>query len=167
MDLSITPLPLTEIHLPKRLLKEHPQSQIRQIADSIRAFGFNDPIAIDESGDIIEGVGRILAARLLGLAEIPVIRLGHLNKAQRRAYRIAHNKITLNSGFDLEALREEFDVLSQLDPSLLEVTGFESAELEDLLKLPEIPGLGKELTESLKNQNKTVICPHCGGTVHV
>lgn len=166
MELLITQHLLADIHLPKRLIKEHPERQVRQIAGSIEAFGFNDPVALDAKGEIIEGVGRVLAARLLGFNEIPVIRLGHLNEAQKRAYRIAHNKITLNTGFDLEALREEFEALSQLDASLLAFSGFEQIELDDLLKLPEIPELGAELTESLRNA-KTLTCPHCGGTVHV
>ncbi|WP_373531852.1 hypothetical protein [Vampirovibrio sp.] len=82
-----------------------------------------------------------------------------MSEAQKKAYRIAHNKIASNTGFDLDALRSEFEALCQLDESLLALTGFEAIELEDLLKLPE-------LTESL-SESKTVTCPHCGGTVHV
>jgi ParB family chromosome partitioning protein len=167
MTLSVSQIPLSEIQLPKKLIKEHPEHQIRQIAQSIQTYGFNDPVAVDEQGTIIEGAGRILAARMLALETIPAIVLKHLSEAQKRAYRIAHNKITLNTGFDLEALRMEFDILSQLDESLLAITGFEPVELDDLLKTPEVPELGPELTESLKSQSKTVVCPHCGGTVHV
>lgn len=166
MKLTITQLPVNQIHLPKHALKEHPARQIQQLAESIRAYGFNDPVALDEAGEVIEGVGRVLAARKLELESIPVIRLKHLSEAQKRAYRIAHNKICLNTGFNLEALREEFMVLSSLDESLLSITGFESAELADLLQMPELPDLGPELTESL-SQAKTVTCPHCGGVVHV
>lgn len=166
MVFTILALSSSKIRLPKQALKEHPDRQIRQIAESIKAYGFNDPVAIDENNEVIEGVGRILAARQLGLKKIPVIQLNHLSEAQKKAYRIAHNKICLNTGFNLEALRVEFEALSQLDETLLTVTGFESAELHDLLHLPDLPVLGPELTESL-SMGKTMTCPHCGGIVHV
>lgn len=166
MGLEITSLPIGKIKLPEQSLKEHPQKQIRQIADSIQAFGFNDPVAVDENNEIIEGVGRVLAARTLGLKVIPVISLKHLNEAQKQAYRIAHNKICLNSDFNLEALRQEFEALSQLDESLLAMSGFETAEIEELMMPPFLPELDTELTEAMK-QAATVICPHCGGSVYV
>lgn len=166
MGLEVTSLPFVKIRLPQQSLKEHPTKQIQQIADSIKAFGFNDPVAVDENHEIIEGVGRVLAAQELGLKAIPVIVLKHLNEAQKQAYRIAHNKICLNSDFNLEALRLEFEALSQLDESLLAVTGFETAEIDDLLTVPVLPELDVELTETLK-EGATVICPHCGETIYV
>jgi ParB-like chromosome segregation protein Spo0J len=166
MALEITSLLIEKIKLPEQSLKEHPKKQIQQIANSIQAFGFNDPVAIDENNQIIEGVGRVLAARLLGLKDIPVISLRHLNAAQKKAYRIAHNKTCQNSDFNLEALRLEFEALSQLDESMLSLSGFETAEINDLLLLPVLPDLDQELTEAMK-QGKTMICPHCGGTVNV
>lgn len=166
MGLEITSLLIGKIRLPEPSLKEHPAKQIRQIADSIQAFGFNDPVAVDENNEIIEGVGRVLAAKELGFKTIPVISLKHLNDAQKQAYRIAHNKICLNSEFNLEALRLEFEALSQLDESLLAVTGFETAEIDDLLTVPVLPELDLELTETLK-EGATVICPHCGETIYV
>jgi ParB-like chromosome segregation protein Spo0J len=166
MALEITSLLIGKIKLPAQSLKEHPKKQIRQIADSIQAYGFNDPVAVDENNEIIEGVGRVLAARELGLKDIPVISLKHLNAAQKKAYRIAHNKICLNSDFNLEALRLEFEALSQLDVSMLTLSGFETAEIDDLMMMPVLPDLDKELTEAMK-QSKTVICPHCGGEVYV
>jgi len=166
MNLLITQVTLKEIKLPKQPLKEHPEHQINQISKSIKKFGFNDPIAIDEHNDIIEGVGRVLAAQKLKLKSIPAIQLNHLNEAQKKAYRIAHNKICLNTEFNIEVLREEFNSLCQLDESLLTLTGFETGELDDLFKLPELSELAPELTESL-NELKTVTCPHCGGSVHV
>jgi ParB-like chromosome segregation protein Spo0J len=167
MELEISFLALDKIKLPDKSLKEHPERQIRQIAQSIREFGFNDPVAVDEKGEIVEGVGRVLAARELEMAEIPVISLKHLSEPQKRAYRIAHNKICLNSEFNLEILRLEFEALSQLnEQALLESTGFEAAELEDLLAVPDLPELGGELTGSMKDA-PTVICPHCGEAVYV
>lgn len=166
MELTVTSLLLQKIKRPEQSLKEHPVKQIQQIADSIKAFGFNDPVAVDESHEIIEGVGRVLAAQELGLKSIPVIVLKHLNPAQKQAYRIAHNKLCLNSDFNLEALRLEFETLSQLDESLLSLTGFETAEIEDVLTVPVLPELDRELTEALK-EAANVICPHCGKTVYV
>lgn len=160
-------LSVDKIKLPENPLKEHPDSQIRQIAASIRQFGFNDPVAIDESREIVEGVGRVLAARELGLTEIPVITLAHLNESQKKAYCIAHNKICHNSGFNLERIRSVFELLCQEDdPTMLEATGFVQAELDDLLAPPTIPELSEELTGSMKDAPK-VICPHCGEAVYV
>lgn len=166
MSLHTTQCLISELSLPPHLLKAHPEKQVRQIADSIQALGFNDPIAVDEAGEIIEGVGRYLAAQMLRLEMVQVLRLTHLSEAQKKAYRIAHNKIAANIEFNLDALRKEFEALCQLDESLLSLTGFETIELEDLLKLPDLPELASELTESL-SESKTVTCPHCGGTVHV
>src|SRR3712207_7612140 len=74
--------------------KEHPDWQIEQIKESIERFGFNDPIAIDEQGNIIEGHGRYLASIQLGLEEVDCIVLGHLTELEKKAYIIAHNKLT-------------------------------------------------------------------------
>ena len=165
MNLAITQVSLSEIRLPAKSLKSHPAHHIEQIAGSIQSFGFNDPVALDEQNAIIEGVGRVLAAKQLKLKKIPVIRLEHLSEAQKQAYRIAHNKICLSTGFDLEALREAFEELCALDDSLVSVTGFGEMELTDLLRLPDVPELTQELTESL-SQAKSVTCPHCGETFH-
>lgn len=163
--LTITHVQLSDIPLPKQRLKSHPTHQIEQIAASIDAFGFNDPIALDENNNIIEGMGRVLAAKQLKLKKIPVIRLEHLSDAQKQAYRIAHNKICLNTGFDLDALRDAFEELCALDNSLASLTGFGEMELQDLLRLPDVPELTQELTESM-SQAKSVTCPHCGETFH-
>ena len=87
--------------------KEHPKKQVEQIAESIKEFGFNDPVAIDENGTIIEGHGRVLAAGLLGMDTVPVIRLEGLTDEQKRAYTLVHNQLTMNSGFDLKTLEIE------------------------------------------------------------
>jgi len=87
--------------------KIHTPEQIDQIAVSIREFGFNDPIAIDGDNIIIEGHGRLYAARKLGMDTVPVIDLSHLTPEQRRAYIIAHNKLTMNTGFDPDRLASE------------------------------------------------------------
>lgn len=95
--------------------KLHPKKQVEQIAESIRQFGFNDPIAIDENGTIIEGHGRVLAARSLGMDKVPVIRLTGLTDEQKRAYTLVHNQLTMNSGFDLKTLEIELQGIQQID----------------------------------------------------
>jgi site-specific DNA-methyltransferase (adenine-specific) len=115
--------------------KEHPDSQIDQIVASIKEFGFNDPIAIDGESVIIEGHGRLLAAKKLQLKQVPIIRLDHLTEAQKKAYILAHNKLTMNSGFDEELLKVELEALANdFDYNLndLEITGFNLDELVDL-----------------------------------
>lgn len=101
--------------------------KIEKIKNSITEFGFNDPVAIDEKNIIVEGHGRFLALQQLGFKEVEVIKLQHLTENQKKAYRIAHNKITLNSEFDLEKLKVEFE---NLEINLLELTGFELEEIE-------------------------------------
>ncbi len=88
----------------KNNAKEHPEEQIQQIVESIKEFGFNDPIAIDENNMIIEGHGRLYALQRLGYEEADCIRLQHLTDKQKKAYILAHNKLTMNTGFDMEIL---------------------------------------------------------------
>lgn len=99
--------------------KEHPQKQVEQIAASIEQFGFNDPVGIwhDETGApvIVEGHGRVMAAKLLGLESVPVVALDHLDDEGRRAYGIAHNATNLSSGFDEDALRAELERIRDID----------------------------------------------------
>jgi ParB-like chromosome segregation protein Spo0J len=105
----------------------HTPAQVRQIAGSIKEFGFNNPVLIDEENTIIAGHGRVLAAELLGADRVPCIKLTHLSEIQRRAYRIADNKLTLNSEWDDEMLALELESLmeNQFD---MELTGFSSDE---------------------------------------
>ena len=89
----------------------HSEEQILQIASSIKEFGFNNPVLIDKGNGIIAGHGRVYAARKLGLEEIPVIRIEHLSKAQKKAFIIADNKLALNAGWDNELLALELGKL--------------------------------------------------------
>lgn len=96
--------------------KEHPEQQVEQIARSIEEFGFNDPIAVwGPDNTVVEGHGRLAAAKRLGMEEVPVIRLDHLSDEQRRAYTLAHNQLTLNSGYDMDALRAELEAIDGID----------------------------------------------------
>lgn len=87
--------------------KEHPKEQIEQIKKSILEYGNNDPIAVDENNVIIEGHGRYIAMCDLGFDEVEIIRLEHLTDEQKKAYRLVHNKLTMNSDFDIEMLEAE------------------------------------------------------------
>ena len=110
MELKIEYLPIEELRPYANNAKEHPAEQVEQIKKSIQQFGFDDPIGIWKD-EIVEGHGRLIAAIELGLDTVPVIRLDHLTDAKRRAYAIVHNKLTMNSGFNLDLLRLELDDL--------------------------------------------------------
>jgi hypothetical protein len=112
--------------------RTHFDAQIAQIAASIAEFGFNNPILVDTKAGIIAGHGRLLAARNLGLKEVPVIVLDHLTEAQKRAYIIADNQLALNAGWNDELLRIELAALQQEDFDL-SLIGFEDEELARLL----------------------------------
>lgn len=110
----------------------HSADQVNQIEQSIRRFGFNAPILVDSEAGIIAGHGRLLAAKNLGLTEVPVIELTHLSDEDKRAYIIADNKIGDNSWFDEETLAAELRSLEDVDFDL-SVTGFSDDELAELL----------------------------------
>lgn len=112
--------------------RTHPDEQVAQIAGSIAEFGFNVPCLVDERGILIAGHGRLIAAKRLGLSDVPVIRLGHLTDAQARAFRIADNKIALNAGWDDALLAAELARLKE-DGVDLEFLGFGEDELDLLL----------------------------------
>jgi ParB family chromosome partitioning protein len=149
--------------------KAHPPEQVDQIAASIQAFGFNDPIAIDGENTIIEGHGRLLAAQKLGLKTLPVVQLTHLSDAEQKAYALAHNKLTLNSGWDLALLRLEFEQLQELDLDELTLTGFRPEEVSALFSPVSIPDSEPELdiTPEREGQTKQVTCPACQTTFAV
>jgi hypothetical protein len=96
--------------------KLHPEEQIEQIKKSIKQFGMNDPIGIWKN-EIVEGHGRLIACKELGFTEVPIIRLDHLNDEERKAYTLAHNKLTMNSDFDLDILASELDDILNIDMS--------------------------------------------------
>ena len=110
-------LPIEELNHYENNAKLHPKEQIDQIVRSMEEFGNNDPIAIDENNVIIEGHGRLLALKQMGEKEVPVIRLKHLTDEQKRAYILAHNQLTLNTGFDEEILAAELESIVGIDMS--------------------------------------------------
>ena len=116
--------------------RTHSKHQIRQIAESIRAFGFTNPVLVDAENQIIAGHGRVEAAKLLGLQEVPTIRLDRLTKEQIRAYVIADNKLAENAGWDKEILAIELEYLLMLENVDFDVTitGFEVPEIDVILE---------------------------------
>jgi len=115
-----------------RNARTHSDAQVAEIAGSIRAFGFTNPILVSESGDMVAGHGRLSAARLLGLAKVPVIVLRGLNEVQRRQLVLADNRIALNAGWDIDMLRLELQDLAALGADL-STLGFTEQELEQAL----------------------------------
>jgi len=115
-----------------RNARTHSKEQVKQIAGSITEYGWTNPVLIDECGDLIAGHGRVMAAELLGLTDVPAIILPGLSAVQKQAYRIADNKLALNAGWDTELLKLEFAELldAQFDTGL---TGFSLEEIDDLL----------------------------------
>jgi len=87
-----------------RNARTHSKKQIRQIADSIETFGFTNPVLIDERHTILAGHGRVEAAKLLGIREVPCLRLDHMTEKEKRAYVLADNKLALNAGWDEDLL---------------------------------------------------------------
>jgi ParB-like chromosome segregation protein Spo0J len=111
--------------------RTHSEEQVTQIAASIKEFGFLNPVIIDGEKGIIAGHGRVMAAKKLGMTEVPAVEASHLTDAQRRAYIIADNKLALNAGWDEEMLRVEFAELSDLGFDL-DLTGFSLDEIGEL-----------------------------------
>jgi len=143
-DLHIERWPLDRLIPYARNPRTHTEEQVAQIAASIAEFGFVNPVLVGADGVIIAGHARVMAARKLGLGEVPVIVLDHLSEAQRRALVIADNRLAENAGWDEEMLRVELEALRE-DDFHLDLLGFEDAEIEALLAQPETESAG--LTE--------------------
>jgi DNA modification methylase len=109
--------------------RRHSKKQVRQIAESITRFGFTNPVLVSDHGEIIAGHGRLMAARELGLATVPTVKLSHLSPEERRAYVLADNKLALNAGWDTEILAIELQALIDLEFDVT-LTGFSLAEVD-------------------------------------
>lgn len=152
-NLKIEYIPIEDIKPYSNNAKLHPAEQIQQIKNSILEFGFNDPLALWHD-TIVEGHGRLLAAQELGYKELPIIRLDDLSDEQRKAYCLAHNKLTMNSDFDLDVLSAELDSILDIDMSDF---GFD-------LDLPDFDDIVPDKSDSEFNEKKEqyTTCPHCG-----
>jgi DNA modification methylase len=145
--------PIDDIKLNPHNPREHPDEQVAQLARSIEAFGFTLPLLIDENGVLIAGEGRLLAARVLELPEVPVLVIEHLTDQEKLLYLVADNQLTLNSNWDEQKLQA---IVSQLERDLanLDLTGLRPQEIDRILadlapeegatdedELPEVPSL--------------------------
>jgi ParB-like chromosome segregation protein Spo0J len=131
-NLQIEQTPIHALRPQDRNARTHSKRQIRQIADSMKRFGFNNPILTDDNSQIIAGHGRLEAAKLLGMTTVPSIRLSHMSETEKRAYIIADNEIALKAGWDRETLAIELQGLIDLGFEV-ELTGFEPAEIDLIL----------------------------------
>jgi DNA modification methylase len=131
LNLVINYRPLSEITPDVRNARTHSQRQVDQIAASIQEFGFTNPVLVDEDGVLIAGHGRLRAAKQIKMATVPTVVLPHLSEAQKRALRLADNKIAQNAGWDMDLLKGELEALSALELSFdLEVIGFSAGEID-------------------------------------
>lgn len=125
-NLKVEYLDINELKPYDKNAKLHPKEQVKQIKESIKQFGMDDPIAVwGEDNLIVEGHGRLMACKELGYTEVPIIRLDHLTEEQRKAYTLVHNKTTMNSDFDLDLLNLELESIVDID---MEDFGFDLAE---------------------------------------
>ena len=150
-ELKIEYVPIGAIVPYANNAKLHPDEQIEEIKTSITRYGFNDPIAVWQD-TIVEGHGRLIAATELGMEAVPIIRLDHMTDEERRAYMLVHNKATMDSGFDTEALNKELEDLADMDMSAF---GFE--ELHEVIEAMDLDDEPEE-----KKEGETYKCPKCG-----
>ena len=130
-----------------RNARTHSKKQIRQIAASIRQFGFTNPVLIDEAGTILAGHGRVATAKLLGMSKVPCLRIDHMSEDEKRAYVLADNKLALNAGWDEDLLAAELGALLSVDLHFeVGITGFSIPEIDGILEAvePEDPGDPKD-----------------------
>jgi DNA modification methylase len=153
-DLSVVYRPIADLKPDPRNARTHPKKQIEQLCASIRSFGFTNPVLVDEARVLIAGHGRLRAAKELGLATVPVIELLGLTEAQKKALRLADNKIALNAGWDLEILKLELAEIAVLDIDFdLALTGFASGEIDVVLKAANDPA--DEVIPAVPSEPKT------------
>lgn len=139
--------------------KIHTREQVDQICASIEEFGFNDPIAVwhnaEGSMEIVEGHGRVMAAKKLGLDTVPVVYLDHLSDEQRRAYTHVHNQLTMNTSFDFDMLAMEMNEL-KFD---WEDFGFNEVSV---IEPSDFFGESESKNNDASSNVETILCPHCG-----
>ena len=140
--------------------RTHSDAQVAQIAASMKEWGWTNPVLVDEAGTIIAGHGRVLAARKLGIEDVPVMVAVGWTEAQKRAYVLADNQLALNAGWDMELFKEELQGLDGegFDLALLGVdTGF----LTSMFYEPSFEPTD-ENSQSRLDKKKPIQCPDCG-----
>lgn len=161
MAIEVTQRQICDLIPYARNSRTHSDQQVAQIAASIKEFGWTNPILVDADGGIIAGHGRLLAARQLGMSQVPVIELIHLSETQRRALVIADNKLALNAGWDEQMLAVEIAELSE-DDFDLSLLGFDERELANfMLDANFEPGTEDDQGRLDRLEPKMVICPKC------
>lgn len=162
MELKVEYLPVSSLKEYENNARKHGEEDISAIVASIREFGFDDPIGIWKDNIIIEGHGRLMAAKQLGMETVPCIRLDHLTDEQRRAYALAHNRTAELSGWDFLVRDEELANIAEIDMTAF---GFEEAQNIDIESFfTDAPEKGAMETDSKK---KKIQCPHCGEWIEV
>ena len=132
MALKIEYLPVGKLLRYAKNSRTHSDEQVEQLVNSIREVGFTNPVLIDEKNELIAGHGRLAAAEILEMDKVPAIRLSNLSEKQKKAYRIADNKLALNAGWDMQLLAEEVKELMD-DDFDIDLLGFNDAELDEML----------------------------------
>mgnify|MGYP000865922602 CR=1 FL=1 len=159
--MQIQPRPIEGLIPYARNSRTHSDEQVAQIAASIREFGWTNPVLVDGENGIIAGHGRVLAARKLGMAEVPCIELAHLSEAQKKAYIIADNKLALNAGWDNELLALELGELHAADFDMA-LLGFDAGELSAAMGLDEeLDGDAPKIDEGIDYKEKFAIIVEC------
>lgn len=160
MDVKIEPRSVADLIPYAANSRTHSDTQVAQIAASIKEFGWTNPILVSGDNTIIAGHGRVLAARKLGIEEVPAIVLDHLSKPQQRALVIADNQLALNAGWDMDMLKAEIEDLNLTFD--LDILGFDDSELQRILNEPNFEA-GTEDDQGKLDQldPKMVICPKC------
>jgi DNA modification methylase len=139
-SLAVVYRPLGDLKPDPRNARTHPKRQIEQLCASIWEFGFTNPVLVDEQSVLIAGHGRLRAAREMGLAEVPTIELAGLTEVQKKALRLADNKIALNAGWNVEILKLELGEIATMDIDFdLSLTGFASGEIDVVLNVANDP----------------------------
>ena len=159
--MQIQPRPIEGLIPYARNSRTHSDEQVAQIAASIREFGWTNPVLVDGENGIIAGHGRVLAARKMGMAEVPCIELAHLSEAQKKAYIIADNKLALNAGWDNELLALELGELHAADFDMA-LLGFDAGELSAAMGLDEeLDGDAPKIDEGIDYKEKFAIIVEC------
>lgn len=171
-DLTPRPVSVSGLKLLGRATHKHPPQQIRRLAECLKGFGFVLPILIDSEQRVVAGWALVLAARLLGLDEVPAVILSGLSKAELRTLRLALNRIAEDASWDREALSLEFSELLEINPQIeLEMSGFEVGEIDSLLddggisEEDDLPEVKKGTTTVSQNGDLWILGEHrllCG-----
>ena len=152
--LTVVYRPIGDLKPDPRNARTHPKRQIEQLRASILQFGFTNPVLVDEESVLIAGHGRLRAAKDIGLPTVPAIQLAGLSEAQKKALRLADNKIALNAGWDLEILKLELGDIGTLDVDFdVSLTGFASGEIDVVLKAANDPD--DEVIPAVPSEPKT------------